>query len=540
MWGLVSDPGVDNYDSFTFNLVHYLMELGVAVRVERNDALSATEAMASGADAFLISPGPGTPDTAGISLDLVAACADAKKPLLGVCLGHQSIGQHFRAKVVRGGLMHGKTSPITHDGTGVFDGLPAPLYGNALSFASGRGYSRLSAHQCHRQRWFGYGICPSGIADPWCPVSSRKHRHRTWPRLARQLYRHSRHHDCGKKLMPKKLIAVALPDPSSPLSFAITRRAFAAILDGQCEAAAITSFLIALAQRGETAEEIAAAAQEMRAHMIGVEAPVGAIDVCGTGGDNSNSLNISTATALVVAACDIPMAKHGNRAASSKSGTADTLEVLGLDLQKAAKGGEQTLREIGIGFFFAPNHHPALGPLAPIRRDIARKNKGSRTIFNLLGPLCNPAQVKRQLIGVASPDLIARYARAAAQLDYQRLMIVSGEEGLDELSISGPSRTALVNGDKVSFSSLTPEDAGLPRHSADAIRGGDANYNAAALSRLLEGEPSAYRDAVLLNSAAALIVAGEVDNLRDGVEEAAEALDKGLAKALLDCWIANQ
>jgi len=328
---------------------------------------------------------------------------------------------------------------------------------------------------------------------------------------------------------------MTLPDPASPLSETAAREAFSAILDGSCSAEEITAFLVALADRGETSDEIAAAATEMRARMIGVDAPTHAIDVCGTGGDGSHSLNISTATALVVAACEIPMAKHGNRAASSKSGAADTLEALGLDLAKAASKAEQNLRDIGIAFFFAPNHHPALGPLAPIRKAIGR-----RTIFNLLGPLCNPAKVKRQLIGVASPDLVETYAEAALQLGYDKAMIVSGEEGLDELSISGPSRVAMISNGSVTISRITPEDAGLTRHPAEAIKGGDADYNAAALKALLQGEKSAYRDAVLLNSAAALMVAGEVDSWEEGVEEAAEALDKGLANAMLNCWIANQ
>jgi len=328
---------------------------------------------------------------------------------------------------------------------------------------------------------------------------------------------------------------IALPDPANALTEEAAREAFSAILDGSCSAEEITAFLVALADRGETATEIAAAATEMRARMIGVNAPENAIDVCGTGGDGSHSLNISTATALVVAACDIPMAKHGNRAASSKSGAADTLEALGLDLAKAATNGEQSLRDIGIAFFFAPNHHPALGPLAPIRKAIGR-----RTIFNLLGPLCNPAKVKRQLIGVASPGLVETYAEAALQLGYDKAMIVSGEEGLDELSISGPSRVAVISDGSVTISRITPEDAGLTRHPAEALKGGDADYNAAALKSLLQGEKSAYRDAVLLNSAAALMVAGEVDSWEEGVEEAAEALDKGLANAMLNCWIANQ
>ncbi len=326
-----------------------------------------------------------------------------------------------------------------------------------------------------------------------------------------------------------------LPDPANRLTEADARTAFAAILDGKADGEAIGTFLVKLADRGETATEIAAAVQEMRARMIAVDSPANAIDVCGTGGDGSHSLNISTATALVVAACDIPMAKHGNRAASSKSGAADTLEALGLDLAKAATGGEQSLREIGIAFFFAPNHHPALGPLAPIRKAIGR-----RTIFNLLGPLCNPARVKRQLIGVASPDLVETYAEAAAQLGYDKVMIVSGEEGLDELSISGPSKIAIVEGSSISYGRIMPEDLELPSHGSEAIKGGDATYNAAALRDLLQGKPSAYRDAVVLNSAAALMVAGEVDSWELGAEEAAEVIDKGLANALLNCWIANQ
>lgn len=305
------------------------------------------------------------------------------------------------------------------------------------------------------------------------------------------------------------------------------------MLDGKLSADEISAALVAIADRGESADEIAAAASAMRNRMISVEAPPNAIDVCGTGGDGSHSLNISTATALVVAACDIPMAKHGNRAASSKAGAADTLEALGLDLSKA--DAAKSLREIGIGFFFAPNHHPALGPIAPIRKALGR-----RTIFNLLGPLCNPAKVKRQLIGVASPDLVESYAQAAAQLGYEKLMIVSGMEGLDEISISGPTKIAIVEGTDIQYAMIAPEDMGLPRHNMDSIKGGDAAYNAAALRDLLMGEKSAYRDAVIMNSAAALMVAGDAESFEEGAEEAAEVIDKGLANTLLDCWIAHQ
>lgn len=306
---------------------------------------------------------------------------------------------------------------------------------------------------------------------------------------------------------------------------------FGRILDGQISDDDIASILIELADRGESAEDVAGAASAMRARMVPVKAPENAIDVCGTGGDGQHSLNVSTAVALVVAACGVPVAKHGNRAASSKAGGADTLEALGLNLDRASLVAEKTLSELGIAFLFAQKHHPALGRIAPIR-----KNLGRRTIFNLLGPLANPAGVKRQLVGVASPALIPLYKSAMERLGLERAMIVSGEEGLDELSISGPSRFATI-GINVSDDVITPEMAGLSCHPAEAIKGGDAALNADALRRLLQGEAGAYRDAVLLNSAAALIVAGEAESWTDGVEEAAEAIDKGLANALLNCWI---
>ncbi len=325
---------------------------------------------------------------------------------------------------------------------------------------------------------------------------------------------------------------MTLPDPSHPLSSPDAAAAFAAILDATVADAAIAAFLIALADRGETAIEIAAATQAMRERMIPVAAPANAIDVCGTGGDGQHSLNVSTAVAIVVAACGVPVAKHGNRAASSQAGGADTLEALGLNLDRASETAEATLADLGICFLFAQKYHPALGRIAPIRRSIGR-----RTIFNLIGPLANPARVTRQLIGIPNPALLPVYSQALFQLGMERLMLVSGREGLDELSISGESEIATI-GFTLPNHIVKPSDGGLHIHRADAIRGGDAAYNAAALRRLLMGETGAYRDAVLLNSAAALIVADHAGDWRSGVEQAAEALDNGLAKALLDCWIA--
>lgn len=324
-----------------------------------------------------------------------------------------------------------------------------------------------------------------------------------------------------------------LPDPLHPIEESDAEKAFGAILDGEVPDQDIAAFLIALSDRGENASEIAGAARALRDRMIPVSAPENAIDVCGTGGDGHHTLNVSTAVSLVVAACGVPVAKHGNRAASSKAGAADTLEALGLNLDRAVETAEETLSDLGICFLFAGRHHPALGRLMPLRKSIGR-----RTIFNLMGPLANPAQVKRQLVGIARPAYVPIYAEAIMRLGTEHSLVVSGDEGLDELSLAGGNEVAEVTGGELAMRRVSAQDAGLPSAPVEAIRGGDPAHNAQALRRLLEGEPGAYRDAVLLNAAGALVIAGEVKTWREGVEEAAEAIDKGLANALLNCWIA--
>jgi len=326
-------------------------------------------------------------------------------------------------------------------------------------------------------------------------------------------------------------VTTLLPDPSTPLSHESAAEAFAAILDGTVGDEAIAAFLTDLAIRGETSIEISEAARALRERMIPIAPVAGAIDVCGTGGDGHHTLNVSTAVSLVVAAAGIPVAKHGNRAASSKAGAADTLEALGLDMTQAGAMAESTLRDIGIAFLFAANHHPAMRRITPIRQRIGR-----RTIFNLMGPLANPARTTRQLIGIARPDYATIYAEAMELLGAETALIVSGEEGLDEISGAGP--TIVVPVGMTMADRIVPEDAGLPRHPISAIRGGDAAHNAAALRALLKGEKSPYRDAVLLNAAAALLIADAATDLRDGAERAADTIDSGAANRLLDQWIA--
>ncbi|MEO1921808.1 MAG: anthranilate phosphoribosyltransferase [Sphingomonadales bacterium CG12_big_fil_rev_8_21_14_0_65_65_10] len=323
-----------------------------------------------------------------------------------------------------------------------------------------------------------------------------------------------------------------LPDVQQHFTDAEAEEVFGRILDGGVSEEEIARFLSDLSDRGERSSEITGAARALRARLLPVDAPDNAIDVCGTGGDGHHTLNVSTAVSLVVAACGVPVAKHGNRAASSKAGAADTLEALGLDMDAAGRTAEKTLAQIGICFLFAKNHHPAMARIQPIRQRL-----GKRTIFNLMGPLSNPARVHSQLIGIARPAYVPIYARAMASLGTGRSLIVSGDEGLDELSLAGGNEMADVRGSDFAMRRFDAARAGLEHAPVEAIRGGDAAHNAKALRALLDGMPGAYRDAVVFNAAAALLVAGREEDWPARVAEAQEALDSGAAAKLLGAWI---
>jgi len=302
---------------------------------------------------------------------------------------------------------------------------------------------------------------------------------------------------------------------------------FEAIVAGTAFPAQIGAALMAMAQRGETAAELTAAVRVMRRHMLPIAGHPEAMDCCGTGGDGHGTLNISTAVAFIVAACGIPVAKHGNRAASSRSGAADVLGALGIGLASPALA-ERMLARHGLTFMFAPNHHPGTKAVGAIRREL-----GFRTIFNLAGPLSNPAGATRQLMGVYDPRWLEPVAEALRNLGTVSAWVVYGSDGLDELTITGPSEVAILDAGGITRRTVTPEDAGLPRATLADIQGGDPAHNAAALLRLLGGETGAYRNIVLLNAAAALVVAGKAADLKAGVALAAAAIDGGHAGALL-------
>jgi anthranilate phosphoribosyltransferase len=309
-------------------------------------------------------------------------------------------------------------------------------------------------------------------------------------------------------------------------------RVFRTIMTGTVPDDDLADFLLAQAARGPTVPEIVGAVRAMRAQMRQVTAPAGAIDLCGTGGDGHGTLNISTAVSFVVAGADVPVAKHGNRSASSKSGAADILEALGVKIDLEPARATAVLAETGIVFLFAQVHHPAMRHVAAVRKQIK-----TRTIFNLLGPLASPAKVKHQLAGIYSRDWLAPYAQALKALGSSRALVVHGADGLDELTTTDVTYYASLKNGQITLGEISPEETGLTRASLADLKGGDALANAASLARLFDGEQGPYRDIVLLNAGAALMVAGAANHVKDGVALAARSLDSGMAKAKLEALI---
>lgn len=310
-----------------------------------------------------------------------------------------------------------------------------------------------------------------------------------------------------------------------------SEQAFNIIMSGAADLAQMAAFIMALRLRGETVDEIVGGARVLRAKVNRINAPEGNIDTCGTGGDGLGTYNISTAAAIVTAAAGVPVAKHGNRSVSSKSGSADVLMALGANLEMPDDANEQSLRDNNFAFLFAPAHHKAMRHVAP-----ARGSLQLRTIFNLLGPLANPALAKRQILGVFDRKWLRPMAEVLHKLGSTHVWVVHGEDGLDEVTTTGVTHVAELKDGKITEFQVSPQDVGLPVSDIEDLKGGDSEVNAKAIRALLKGEPSAYRDIVLMNTGAALVVAGKADSLQKGVRLAAEAIDSGKAMATLKAW----
>lgn len=312
------------------------------------------------------------------------------------------------------------------------------------------------------------------------------------------------------------------------------RDAFESMLSGEVTNAQAAAFLMALRVRGETTEEIAGAVSAMRARMLPVEAPADAIDIVGTGGDASGSYNVSTLASIIVAACGVAVAKHGNRAASSRSGAADVLTALGVKVGLEPAATERCIAQAGVGFMFAPTHHASMRHVAPVRTEL-----GTRTIFNLLGPLSNPAGVKRQLIGAFSETWLEPMVKVLQSLGSTIVWAVHGSDGLDEITTTGPTRVVALKDGRIESFNIAPEDVGIARAKPEDLRGGEPAQNAQALQDVLGGAKSAFRDIAAFNAAAALVVAGKAATLSEGLAQAYAVLDNGKAKAALATLVAS-
>jgi anthranilate phosphoribosyltransferase len=325
----------------------------------------------------------------------------------------------------------------------------------------------------------------------------------------------------------KPLLAMVADGKS--LSEQEAERAFEIIMTGNATPSQIGAFLMALRVRGETVDEITAAARIMRAKATHIKAPANAMDVVGTGGDGSGSLNVSTGAALVVAGCGVPVAKHGNRALSSRAGAADVLTALGVNIECDMSLIEKSIREAGIGFMMAPRHHSATRHVAGPRVELA-----TRTIFNILGPLSNPAEVRRLMVGVFAREWVEPLAQVLGNLGAEKAWVVHGSDGLDELTTTGPSTVAALQDGKVTTFEVSPDDAGLAIAKPADLLGGDGDFNAKAMTAMLSGEASAFRDIVIFSAAAALIVADQASDLKEGAALAAESIDGGKARSALE------
>jgi anthranilate phosphoribosyltransferase len=318
------------------------------------------------------------------------------------------------------------------------------------------------------------------------------------------------------------------------LSLDDARDAMREIMDGNATQVQIAGFLVALRAKGETADEIAGCAQAMREHVVRVQPKrKDLVDIVGTGGDGANTFNISTAAALVAASAGAAIAKHGNRAASSTSGSADVLEALGFNLELSPERIERSIDELGFGFLFAQAHHPAMKHAAPVRRELA-----TRTVFNVLGPLTNPAGARALMLGVYAPELTRTIAEALARLGTNRAYVVHGADGIDELSPCGPNLVCEVEDGRVREYELDPRELGIERCQPSDLRGGDPQHNASALRGVFAGTDGGHRSAVILNAAGGIAAAGHAENLREGIELARKAIDSGAAAERLDALVA--
>ncbi|HEY1405142.1 MAG TPA: bifunctional anthranilate synthase component II/anthranilate phosphoribosyltransferase, partial [Spirochaetota bacterium] len=510
---------IDNYDSFTYNIVQYLMQMGEDVSVYRNDTIDVNGARMLEFDHLVISPGPGDPDDAGVSLELIKESA-GKKPILGVCLGHQAIAQAFGAKIVRAKkIMHGKSDLVYHDGRTLFKGLPNPL--RVIRYHS------LAVEE--------------KTLSPEFEVSARSSdgevmalRHKKFRIEGVQFHPESIGTEEGMKLLsnffsseqdflPVKTLLKKVSS-GNDLTSQEAERMIESIAAGEMTPAQIGSLLTALAMKGETVEEIAGFVKALRRKAVPVSVSGTCVDTCGTGGDSSGTFNISTAASFVACGAGAVIAKHGNRSITSKSGSADVLETLGIAIDMPSEKASEAIKDCGMAFLFAQKYHPAFKNIGAPRKEL-----GFRTVFNILGPLLNPAGAKRQVMGVFDGSLTETIASVLNKVGAERALVVHGSDGLDEITLTGETKITELKNGWVRTYNFDPRLYGFELCSSAELKGGTSAENAAIILRVLQGEKGAKRDVVVLNAAAALIAAGIEDEFFPAIERAQKSIDSGAA-----------
>ncbi|MBN1523472.1 MAG: bifunctional anthranilate synthase component II/anthranilate phosphoribosyltransferase [Spirochaetales bacterium] len=518
---------IDNYDSFTYNLYQYFCEItDEEIVVYRNDTITVEEIVKLNPDGIIISPGPGRPEDAGISLAAIKHFA-GKIPILGVCLGHQSIGHAFGAQIANAGrIVHGKAEEMTLDGKGLFRNLP-----KRATFTR---YHSLAIVKNTLPAEFEI----TAVADDGEIMGVR---HREHMIEGVQFHPESIASETGKKLLSNFLHYKRDAYPAQHMLSQVmsgndlTQEEAAGFMeeltDGNLNNSQITAFLVALSIKGYTPQEIAGCASVLKRKKQAINSARPTLDTCGTGGDGLHTFNISSFSALIAASCGVDVAKHGNRAASSKSGSAEFYSQLGIAINMTYSQAEQLLADTNFTFLFAPVYHGSMRYAGP-----ARKELGMKTIMNCLGPLANPAEAESQLIGVYTEELCEKMAEAARLLGVKRVMVVHGKDGMDEISVSSPTRIVEIHEDgKKKDYLFKPDEAGISGHTTEDLAGGTPADNAQLAKDLLAGKGRpAIKDAVCLNAGAALYIAGKAASIKAGYAMAKEALEKGKVGKKLD------
>ncbi len=532
---------IDNYDSFTYNLYQAIGVLTKDVKVVRNDEITIEEIEKLNPQALIVSPGPCYPAQAGISVEAIKHFS-GKLPILGVCLGHQAIGEAFGGKIVHAKeQLHGKQTVIKLDTTN-------PLFTGLQSEIKGARYHSLIVER------ESLPSCLTVIApDDTDQIMALKHNEH--PTYGVQFHPESILTEVGEKIIANFLNNIAgiktdaaklpsLPDAQrtelkpflkkvvegEALSEEEAYKAMDIIMSDRATNAQISCLLTALRMRGETIGEITGFAKVMRQKMAVVTPSVPVLDIVGTGGDLSNSFNISSTSSFVIAGAGQAVAKHGNRSVSSKSGAADVLEALGVKITSTPDKAQRCIDEVGLSFLFAQSYHSAMRFVGPTRGQI-----GVRTVFNVLGPLANPAKADYMILGVYDPAILETMAKVLMNLGIKRAMLIYGNDGLDEFSISAPTTICEVNNGELKNYEVCPEDFGLERGKKEDIVGGNAQDNAKITLGILKGEiQGSKRNIVLLNSGAALYVSGKAESMAKGIELAKESIDSGKALAKLN------